>query len=90
MSAQTSSEPEKKPRRQPSSSARDLPVNYRTIFWVNFVMTAVTFSASFYLATRPAAQQSEGMKNFIASCDTVWKMGVGGFFGLLFGKGSTH
>lgn len=53
-------------------------------------MTAITFAASFYLATKPAADQSEGLKNFVASCDTIWKMGVGGFFGLLFGKGSTR
>lgn len=90
MSTQSPNGPERKARRQPGPSARDLPISYRTIFWVNFIMTAITFSASFYLATKPAAEQSEGMKNFVASCDTVWKMGVGGFFGLLFGKGSSH
>jgi hypothetical protein len=90
MSAPPPPQPEARSRRQPSPSARDLPVSYRTIFWVDLILTVVTFSASFYLAMKPSTEQSPGLKNFVASCDTVWKMGVGGFFGLLFGKGSSR
>ena len=88
MSLPQPPEPSKKSARPPSRAAQDVPVSYRTLFWVCITFTFMTFLASFYLATKPTADQTEGLKVFVASCDTVWKMGIGGVFGLVFGKGT--
>lgn len=72
--------------RTPSPKAQNLPVSYRLIFWVALLLTIGTFLMNFYLVTLPANQQTEATKTFAESCNSVWKMGVGGFLGLLFGR----
>jgi hypothetical protein len=68
------------------AAASDLPVSFRTILWIDVGITAVTFFAHFYVALRPAEQQTEALKTFAEGCSSIWKIGAGGFLGLLFGK----
>lgn len=69
----------------PSPKAQNLPVSYRVIFWVDLLLTIGAFATNFYLVTLPADQQTDATKSFAESCNSVWKIGVGGFLGLLFG-----
>ncbi|HZY90649.1 MAG TPA: hypothetical protein VFE78_37850 [Gemmataceae bacterium] len=68
--------------------ASDLPVSFRTILWIDVGITAVTFFAHFFVALRPQEQLTDILKNFAEGCSSIWKVGAGGFFGLLFGKGT--
>ena len=79
--------PPSSPSDRSNREARDLPVSFRTIFWVDVLFTVGAFLTNLYLVTRPAELQTDAMKNFAEGCNSVWKIGVGGFFGLLFGKG---
>jgi hypothetical protein len=79
--------PDSKKPAVPSPKPRDLPVSFRTIFWVDVLFTVGTFAANLYLVTRPVAEQTDVVKSLAEGCNSVWKIGVGGFFGLLFGKG---
>ena len=81
--------PMPKPKKQakaPSPKVRDVPVSFRTIFWVDVIFTVGAFATNLYLVTLPVEQQTEAVKSFAEGCNSVWKIGIGGFFGLLFGK----
>ena len=62
----------------------DLPVSYKTIFWVVVLLTFSSLAASVFLATVP--QQTDTLKEVVATCNSTWKMGFGGVLGLLAGK----
>jgi hypothetical protein len=80
--------PDSKKPKTPSSKARDLPVAFRTIFWVDVLFTVGTFATNLFLVTLPVDKQTDVVKTFTEGCNSVWKIGIGGFFGLLFGKAS--
>ena len=62
----------------------DLPVSYKTVFWVVVLLTLASLAASVFLATYP--QQTDALKEVVATCNSTWKMGFGGVLGLLAGK----
>jgi len=55
---------------------------------VDVLFTVGAFVTNLYLVTLPVDQQTDAVKSFAEGCNSVWKIGVGGFFGLLFGKGA--
>ena len=62
----------------------DVPVSFKTVFWVVVVLTCASLVAAVYLATHP--QQSDTLKAVVDTCNSTWKMGFGGILGLLAGK----
>lgn len=64
----------------------DVPVGFKTVFWVAVGLTVLSLLVAVYLATRPPEMQNEQMKKIVETCDTTWKMGFGGILGLLGGK----
>ena len=77
----------RKPEQQPSEKKTelDVPVSFKTIFWVVVALTVTSLGAAVFLATYPL--QSEALKEVVATCNSTWKMGCGGILGLLAGKG---
>lgn len=64
----------------------DVPIGFKTVFWVAVGLTVLSLLVAVYLATRPAEMQNEQIKKIVETCDTTWKMGFGGILGLLGGK----
>jgi hypothetical protein len=64
----------------------DVPVSFKTVFWMVSALTVLSLVTAVYLATRPTEQQSEAVRDLIKTCDTTWKMGFAGILGLLGGK----
>jgi hypothetical protein len=64
----------------------ELPISFKTVFWVAVGLTVLSLFVAVYLATRPAEIQNEQMKKIVETCDTTWKLGFGGILGLLGGK----
>ncbi|HZV06304.1 MAG TPA: hypothetical protein VE999_14590 [Gemmataceae bacterium] len=64
----------------------DLPIGFKTVFWVVVALTVLSLCTAVYLATRPLEQQHDSIRDLIKTCDTTWKMGFGGILGLLGGK----
>lgn len=75
-------------RKAPSqkSSDLDVPVSYKTVFWVVVLLALVSLAASLFLATRPADAQTDTLKKVVETCDSTWKMCCGAILGLLGGK----
>jgi hypothetical protein len=76
----------RKPVQQPNEKKTelDVPVSFKTVFWVIVALTVVSLGAAVFLATYP--QQSDALKEVVATCNSTWKMGFGGILGLLAGK----
>jgi hypothetical protein len=74
------------PAKKPSDKKTelDVPVSFKTVFWVVVFLTVSSLLASVFLATYP--QQPETLKEVVATCNATWKMGFGGILGLLAGK----
>jgi hypothetical protein len=64
----------------------ELPISFKTIFWVVVGLTVLSLGTAVFLAMRPLEQQHEAVRDLIKTCDTTWKMGFGGILGLLGGK----
>ena len=64
----------------------DLPIGFKTVFWVVVGLTVLSLGTAVYLASRPLEQQHEAVRDLIKTCDTTWKMGFGGILGLLGGR----
>jgi hypothetical protein len=62
----------------------DVPVSFKTVFWVVVLLTVASLVAAVFLATYP--QQSDALREVVATCNSTWKMGFGGILGLLAGK----
>lgn len=62
----------------------EVPVSFKTVFWVIVALTIASLVAAVYLATYP--QQSTALRDVVATCNSTWKMGFGGILGLLAGK----
>jgi hypothetical protein len=62
----------------------DLPVSYKTVFWVIVLLTLASLVASVFLAIYP--HQTDTLKEVVSTCNSTWKMGFGGVLGLLAGK----
>ena len=62
----------------------DVPVSFKTVFWVVVMLTVASLAASVFLATFP--QQTDTLKEVVTTCNSTWKMGFGGILGLLAGK----
>lgn len=69
-----------------SPAGLDVPVGFKTIFWVAVGLTVLSLLVAVYLAKQPPELQNEQMKKIVETCDTTWKMGFGGTLGLLGGK----
>jgi hypothetical protein len=63
----------------------DVPVGFKTIFWVVVALTLASLVAAVFLATYP--QQSETLREVVATCNSTWKMGFGG---ILVGHAINH
>ena len=64
----------------------ELPVSFKTVFWVVVLLTVASLAASLFLATRSPEVQTETLKRVVETCDGTWKTGFGGILGLLAGK----
>lgn len=64
----------------------DLPISFKTVFWVVVLLTVASLAASSFLATRPPELQTVTLKRVVETCDGTWKTGFGGILGLLAGK----
>jgi hypothetical protein len=85
MARKATGTPSKNPsQKQPPDL--DLPVSYKTIFWVVVLLTGASLLVSVFLATRQPELQTETLKKVVDTCDGTWKMGFGGILGLLAGK----
>jgi hypothetical protein len=84
--AKKSSTPRPAARAQQRGGALDLPVSYKTVFWVAVALTVLPLACSVYLATRPAEMQTDTLKKVVDTCDSTWKTGFGVIIGLLGGK----
>lgn len=75
-------------RKSPSTKPPefDVPVSYKTVFWVVVLLAVVSLAASLFLATRPVEAQTETLKKVVETCDSTWKMCCGAILGLLGGK----
>ncbi len=62
----------------------EVPVSFKTVFWVVVLLTFSSLAAAIFLATYP--QQTETLKEVVTTCNSTWKMGFGGILGLLAGK----
>ena len=71
-------------RKRDRKTEVDVPVSFKTVFWVVVVLTVTSLAASVFLAAY--AQQTETVKDVVATCNSTWKMGFGGILGLLAGK----
>ncbi len=74
------------PARPPTDDKKelDVPVSFKTVFWVVVVLTLTSLGAAVFLATYP--QQPEALREVVSTCNAPWKMGFGGILGLLAGK----
>jgi hypothetical protein len=74
------------PARKPPAKKIDLdvPVSFKTVFWVVVLLTVASLAAAVFLATYP--QQSDALREVVATCNSTWKMGFGGILRLLAGK----
>mgnify|MGYP001589091898 CR=1 FL=1 len=74
------------PAKKPANKQTDLdvPISYKTVFWVVVVLTFASLAASIFLATFP--RQTDTLKEVVTTCNSTWKMGFGGILGLLAGK----
>ena len=71
----------------PRSSARpDVPVSFKTVFWVVVTMTAGSMLLNTGLAVFPPQAESEALKKVVEACDWTWKAGFGAILGMLGGK----
>jgi hypothetical protein len=64
----------------------DVPVGFKTVFWVAVDLTVLSLIVAVYLAIQPPQVQHEQMKKIVETGDTTWKMDFGGILGLLRGK----
>jgi hypothetical protein len=62
----------------------DVPVSFKTVFWVVVILTVLSLVAAVFLSTMP--QQTEALRDVVSTCNATWKMGFGGILGLLAGK----
>ncbi len=62
----------------------DIPVSFKTVFWVVVALTVMSLAAAVFLVT--FAQESATLKEVVTTCNSTWKMGFGGNLGLLAGK----
>lgn len=73
------------PKKTPEKKTElDVPVSFKTVFWVVVFLTVISLVASVYLAT--SAHQTDALKDVVTTCNSTWKMGFGGILGLLAGK----
>ncbi len=71
-------------RKPAKKTELDLPVSYKTVFWVVVLLTFASLVASVFLAIYP--RQTDTLKEVVATCNSTWKTGFGGVLGLLAGK----
>ena len=71
-------------RKPAKKTELDLPVSYKTVFWVIVLLTLASLVASVFLAIYP--NQTDTLKEVVSTCNSTWKMGFGGVLGLLAGK----
>ncbi len=64
----------------------ELPVSFKTVFWVVVVLTSVSLAVNALLAFFPPAPQTDAVKKVLDACDSTWKAGFGAILGLLGGK----
>jgi hypothetical protein len=62
----------------------DIPVSYKTVFWVVVLLTIASLVASVFLAAY--VEQTETVKEVVVTSSSTWRMGFGGVLGLLAGK----
>jgi hypothetical protein len=70
----------------PPVTGLDVPVSYKTVFWVAVILTAASLAAAIYLATQPRDAQTDTLREVAQTCQTTWKTGFGVIIGLLGGK----
>lgn len=70
----------------PNPPNLDVPVSYKTVFWVVVLLAVLSLAVSLYLATRPPDAQTDTLKKVVETCDSTWKMCCGAILGLLGGK----
>ncbi len=64
----------------------DVPVSFKTVFWVVVVLTSVSLLVNVYMAVFPPVRETDALKKVVDACDGTWKAGFGAILGLLGGK----
>jgi hypothetical protein len=64
----------------------DIPVSFKTVFWVVVVLTSASLLVNVYMAVFPPVRDTDALKKVVGACDGTWKAGFGAILGLLGGK----
>ena len=64
----------------------DVPVSFKTVFWVVVVLTSASLLVNVYMAIFPPERETDALKKVVDACDGTWKAGFGAILGLLGGK----